>query len=250
MRPISRRRLLSLTSLPPVALTARVVAAQDPINPPPESCPAPRLMATAGVAAGQGLRVCLFHHDDPLYPSTPRAFKIKVLGLGGELLGVHDGEVFPGQGAFANFNVAKGLKPPQRIQVHVNVTVPAGHEVMIGATAEVVDLETGATRIPVTPCFEPAPFALAMGMVGIVRSEVVRLSLFHHLDPAGLVNPCLFKIALTGIDGKLLRLRGTGDTERNEQKSGEQGSQTHPAISSAYLHSMSFSIHGTRVRSL
>ena len=205
MRSLSRRRLLSFASLSPVALVARASAAgQDPVDPPPQTCPAVPIMATAGVAAGQGLRVSLFHHPEVQIPDSPCAFKIEVVGLGGELLDMHEGEVFPGQGAFANFNIAKGLKPPQRVQAHVNVTVPEGHEAMIGATAEVVDLLTGETRIPASPCAEPAPFGLAMGTVGIVRTEVVRVSLFHHLDPAGAVNPCLYRLALTGIDGKVL----------------------------------------------
>jgi hypothetical protein len=41
MRHLSRRRLLSLASLSPVALVARATtaAAQDPVNPPPDTCP-------------------------------------------------------------------------------------------------------------------------------------------------------------------------------------------------------------------
>jgi hypothetical protein len=121
-------------------------------------------MATAGVAAGQALRVSLFHHVDPAGSVTPCLFKIEVLGLGGELLGFYEGQVFPGKGAYADFDVAKGLAKGQRVQVHINVTVPAGHPV--GATAEVFDLKTGETRYPVNPCAEPAPLFWPWGRSG------------------------------------------------------------------------------------
>lgn len=201
MRRLSRRRLLSLASLSPVALAARAASAQQDPVPPPPSCAAPPRMATVGVAAGQALCVSLFHHEEA-GSVTPCLFKIDILGLDGKLLAFHDGEIFAGRGAVATFDVAHGLKRGQRVQVHVNVTVPEGHPV--GATAEVFDLKTGETRFPETPCAEPAPFVLAMGMVGTVRDQIVRISLFEHLDPQDSVHPCLYKIALYGIDGTLL----------------------------------------------
>jgi len=201
MRRLSRRRLLSLASLSPVALAARAASArQDPVPPPP-SCPAPRRLATVGVAAEQALCVSLFHHEEA-GSVTPCLFKIDILDVDGKLLAFHDGEIFAGRGAVATFDVAHGLKRGQRVQVHVNVTVPAGHP--IGATAEVFDLKTGETRFPVSPCAEPEPFVLAMGMVAAVRDQIVRVSLFAHLDPQGIAQPCLYKIALYGIDGTLL----------------------------------------------
>lgn len=145
----------------------------------------------------------MFHHPDPAGIINPCLFKIEVLGLGGELLGFNQGSVFPGQGAFADFDVAGGLKKGERVQVHVNVTIPPGGH-PVGATAEVFDLKTGGTLYPKSPCAEPEPFVLAMGTVGIVSGQIVRCSPFHHLDPGGIVTPCLFKIALYGIDGKVL----------------------------------------------
>lgn len=201
MRSLSRRHLLGLVSLSPAAWVAPAFA-QDPVNPPPASCPAPPRMATIGVAAGQALRVSLFRHVDPGGLMGPVDFRIDVFGLGGQPLGSDAGLLAPGQGAFADFDVAKGLQKGQRVQVHVNVTVPSGY--LVGATAEVFDLKTGETRMPRDPCLEPEPFAQVMGTVGLVRGQIVRVSLFHHLDLNQAIHACSFKFALTGLDGKLL----------------------------------------------
>jgi hypothetical protein len=61
------------------------------------------------------------------------------------------------QGAFVDFQVAEGLKLPQRVQVHCDVLVAADHLGHIGGTLEVVDQLTGRATYTVDPCYLPLP---------------------------------------------------------------------------------------------
>ena len=157
MSHISPRRLLSLASLSPKALTGHAVAAQDPVDPPPESCPAPRLMATVGVAAGQRLRVSLFHHPDPAGAVHPCLFRIALFGIDGKQLGTDTGQILSGRGAAFDYDLAgaAGLKAVERLQFHGDVWVE--HPAEVGSVMEIIDVKTGETRSPVTPCGMPFP---------------------------------------------------------------------------------------------
>lgn len=194
---VSRRRFLGVAALAPVALAASSVRAQDPI-PPPNPCPTQALMGTVGVASGQMFRVSVFNHTE-----DPQQFEIEVFGLDGTLLGGFQGGCLPHTGTFADFDVAAGLKGGERVQAHVNVT--SFSQQPLGATAEVFDASTGATRIPTNPCITPVPDPqMSHGSLGMIRGQAARVSVFHHSEENIPPTPCNFRIQIVGLDGKVL----------------------------------------------
>lgn len=201
---ISRRRLLALSAATPFALASRTASAVGQISPPCPPTPH-EPMSTVGMVLGQLARVSLFHHVDAQFPTGPCIFRVDCLGIDGKLLATQNGTVVPGQGAFLDFDLAGHLPRGERLQVHCNVFVPDGHENHIGATVEIFDAETGETAFPDTPCIIPTPVEhMTMGTIGVVNGQIARLSLFHHQDPQIPTNPCVFRIDIYGIDGKLL----------------------------------------------
>lgn len=198
---LARRKFLGLAALAPVALTVTRASAQDQAN-PPASMPH---MGTVGVSAGQMLRVSVFNHGSAQTPGAPDLFKIEVFGLDGNLLADIQGACLPETGAFADFDVAAGLKKPERVQVHIHVTVLADHA--FGATAEVFDARTGATRIPDGPCITPLPDPrMAHGSVGLIRGQLMRVSVFH--EPGQGQIPCSLFVCFVDLDGKMLATHG------------------------------------------
>jgi hypothetical protein len=61
---------------------------------PPTSRPF-RRMGTIGLTLAERLRVSLFRHDDPEIPSSPCGYRIRLIGVDGELLGFGKGEIAP-----------------------------------------------------------------------------------------------------------------------------------------------------------
>jgi hypothetical protein len=191
---LSRRKFLAAAAASPVAFAVGRAAAQDPVPQVVE----PPAMGTIGIAAGQKLRVSVFDHAD--IPGTPCGFRIDVFGLGGQLLGQHTGEVLPGTGTFADFDVATQIRKPGRVQVHVMVTT-FGDE-PVEATAEVFDVRSGSTMIPDAPCITPVPLSRADASVGLIREQIMRVSVFHHPDANQI--PCDLIVEFISLDGTVL----------------------------------------------
>lgn len=187
---MSRRRLLALSTLSPLAFS---LSAQE--QPPDEKHPA-ETMATVGIAAGQLARLSLFHHD--VQGIDPCAFEAVLVDVGGKKLAGATGKLMPGQGAYVDFDLAAELRKGERVQVHANVLVPEGHANHVGGTLEVFDVKTRVTAMSVRPCGVLAE----MGTVGVVAGQTARLSVFHHADQG--LSPCGYRIDILGLDGKLL----------------------------------------------
>jgi hypothetical protein len=155
-----------------------------------------RRMGPVALAGNQKLRVSLFHHEP-----APCFFKIELLGLDGNLLGMQQGSLSPQAGTFIDFSPPNKLRKGQRLQFHAHVTA----EHPLGATLEIFEPKTGKTAFegPV-PCFTPpADPLMTLGSVGLVAGQAVRVSLFHELDPQ-LPEPCFFQIHVLGLDGQPL----------------------------------------------
>jgi hypothetical protein len=205
---LSRRRALKLSLLSPVAFTTRV-SAQDPVPPPQKTNPVLDAMATIGIAAGQRVRISVYHLTE-VGVVMPCDFQAVLIGADGNTLASIGGTVIPGQGAFVDFAHAGRLKRGERIQVHGAVVIlgsfpnddPAHHAPLVGATFEVFDEKTGETNCLAFP-ERTLGAGRHMGTVGVARGQRARISLFHLTD-TGVVMPCDYQIHLIGLDGKIL----------------------------------------------
>jgi hypothetical protein len=169
---------------------------------PPTSRPF-RRMGTIGLTLAERLRVSLFRHDDPEIPTDPCGYRIRLLGLDGELLGFGKGEIAPERGAFSDFEVAALVKAGERVQAHIEVEFET--YVPVGVSAEVVDAKTNfTTAIPQDASITPAPSLVQMGTVGIGTGQFARVSVFHHAEAGAVGPPCDFAIRLLGLDGQLV----------------------------------------------
>lgn len=188
--PPSRRLFLAAPAAAVPLLSSSRAASAAPV-----SC-APRPRGMFGVAAGQMLRVSVFNHH-----ASSQSFDIAILDEHGVAIGKHQGVAAAGAGAFADFDVARGLEPGQRAQVHCEVTA---HDLPLGASAEVYALATGATLIPPDPCLTPAPDPLRrMGSIGMIRGQTARVSVFHH-HPDAPPEAAAVRVQFVDLDGKLL----------------------------------------------
>lgn len=181
---------------PLAAAVARATPAlaQDPAPSPAGACAAP--MGMVGVAAGQRVGVGAFHHD-----AIPCDFLLRIVGIDGKAI-VHETLQIPGGGgAYREYALAAGLGKTQgqadRRMFHVEADLPDDH--LVGASVEVFDEKTGGAAGAVTPCDEPLPPTLAMGMVGVAPGQTLRVGLFHH-DAI----PCDLLLRVLGTDGKAL----------------------------------------------
>jgi hypothetical protein len=201
---VTRRRLLAIAALSPLSTLAipSTTLAQDAA---PTWSPWP-LMGSVAVVRNQMLRVSLFNHEEEGAPFASN-YRIEVIGIDGSLLGTATGQISPDFGAFADFDLTRGLRERERVQFHVDVIVPRGH---IGSTLEVFDQKTGATTffafpsIVTDPDRIPSPDALAMGSFGIAAGQLARVSVFHENGPGFPTGPSAVHIDILGLNGRRL----------------------------------------------
>ena len=219
---LSRRQVLTGIGLAGIAGLAPSVAAQS--NDPAHPAAAFPLPGTAGFGRGQVARIGVLHHSHGAneLPPEPCNIVADILNAEGKVIASQAfSDLGPNEARFMDFvhPGRRGSPLSTHMEIMGLVRFTPGHE--IGSSMQIVDSASGATVLIPPICNFPDPGvggqdtgdhaggeAWLGGPAGLVRRQVIRMSIVRHLHKApGSAKPCQIVAQVLDTGGKLLASR-------------------------------------------
>ncbi len=190
------------------------------------------LPGTVGFVRGQLARLSIVHHDHGKIAIPPTCNIVaSILGSdGAPLITEKFANLGPNEARFVDFPHpgGRGKLRNTRLEILDLVRFTPGHDV--GSTLQIIDLATGVTTlIPPVPCNFPDPSVGGeaggheaeafphSGTVGVVRGQVLRMSLTHHEHVPNQIPPiCNIVAEVFDAGGKLVASETFQDLKGHE----------------------------------